>query len=67
MTTKAVCLVVKLPRERVAKLVENGEGDPFAPAGKVFREWVSIPTVGRELWQTLLAEATDFARGGPTG
>lgn len=64
---KATCLVVKLPRERVAELVENGEGDPFAPAGKVFREWVSIPTVDRELWQTLLAEATDFARGGPTG
>ena len=40
------------------------QGDPFAPAGKVFREWVSIPTVDRELWQTLLAEAVDFARQG---
>ena len=59
---KARCLVVKLPRERVTELVTNGDGDPFAPAGKVFREWVSIPTVERELWQTLLAEAVDFAR-----
>ena len=31
---KAGCLVVKLPRERVAELVETGAGDPFAPAGK---------------------------------
>ncbi len=59
---KAGCLVVKLPRERVTDLVEHGHGDPFAPAGKVFREWVSIPTVDRSLWQTVLAEAVDFAR-----
>ncbi|NEE02634.1 hypothetical protein [Phytoactinopolyspora halotolerans] len=59
---KAACLVVKLRRERVAELVEQGTGDSFAPAGKVFREWVSIPTVERELWRSLLAEAVDFAR-----
>ena len=58
------CLVVKLPRQRVSELVENGDGDPFAPAGKVFREWVSIPTIDRTLWHTLLAEAVDFARQG---
>jgi hypothetical protein len=57
-------LVVKLPRERVTELVEEGRGDPFAPAGKVFREWVSIPTVDRALWQAVLAEAVDFARHG---
>jgi hypothetical protein len=61
---KAGCLVVKLPRERVAELVENGFGDPCAPAGKVFREWVSIPTVDRDLWHVVLAEAVDFARRG---
>ena len=59
---KARCLVVKLPRGRVCELVDNGDGDPFAPAGKVFREWVSIPTIDRGLWQTVLAEAVDFAR-----
>jgi hypothetical protein len=57
-------LVVKLPRERVAELVESGQGDPFAPAGKVFREWVAIPRVDRTLWQTVLAEAVGFARAG---
>jgi hypothetical protein len=61
---EAGCLVVKLPRERVAELVERGQGDPFAPAGMVFREWVAIPTVDRRLWQAVLAEAVDFARKG---
>lgn len=55
-------LVVKLPRERVAALVEAGDGDPFAPAGKVFREWVLLPTPERDRWQALLAEALAFAR-----
>jgi hypothetical protein len=57
-------LVVKLPRERVLQLVEDGTGEPFAPGGKAFREWVSIPTVDRDQWQRLLAEAVDFARKG---
>jgi hypothetical protein len=59
---KAACLVVKLPRERVAELIETGVGDSFAPAGKVFREWVTIARPDREVWSTLLAEAVDFAR-----
>jgi hypothetical protein len=63
---KAGSLVVKLPRERVTELVGTGTGDPFAPAGKVFREWVAIPTIDRQLWRTLLAEAVVFARGNLT-
>ena len=59
--TKECSLVVKLPRERVTELVDSGAGNPFAPAGKVFREWVSIPTPDRKLWQALLDEAADFA------
>jgi hypothetical protein len=59
---KAGHLVVKLPRERVSELVGDGRGEPFAPAGKVFREWVSIPPGDRELWRTLLTEAVAFAR-----
>jgi len=64
---KTGCLVVKLPRDRVTELVDKGHGDRFAPAGEVFREWVSIPTIDRSLWQTLLAEAVDFARQGLAG
>jgi hypothetical protein len=63
---RARCLVVKLPRQRVAELINDGDGEPFAPAGKVFRDWVSIPTMNRDLWQTLLNEAVAFARRGLT-
>jgi hypothetical protein len=34
-------LVVKLPRERVAELIETGVGKPFGPAGKIFKEWLA--------------------------
>lgn len=60
--TKAGRLVVKLPSERVGELVRAGTGDEFAPAGRVFREWVAIPAVDPQLWRTLLAEAAAFAR-----
>ena len=61
---KAGALIVKLPSERVLELIESGDGDPFAPAGKRFREWVSIPAVDRTLWRSLLTEAVDFAHKG---
>ena len=58
---KADCLVVKLPAERVEALIDAGSGESFAPNGKVFREWVSIPTSDPSGWARLLAEALDFA------
>lgn len=59
---KAGGLIVKLPSHRVTELVAAGSGEPFAPAGKVFREWVAIPTIDRPLWESLLAQAVAFAR-----
>jgi hypothetical protein len=56
-------LVVKLPRERVSEIVASGAGDPFAPAGRTFREWVSIPEPDVERWRSILAEALEFAGG----
>lgn len=53
-------LVVKLPRERVAELIEAGIGKPFAPAGKVFKEWLSVPSPDRALWRKLLREGLAF-------
>ncbi len=54
-------MVVKLPRERVAELIDAGVGFPFAPAGKVFREWVSLPSPDPAHWAALLREAKTFA------
>lgn len=53
-------LVVKLPKSRVQELVSSGVGRPFAPAGKVFAEWVSIPDRDRRRWRGLLREGIAF-------
>lgn len=53
-------LVVKLPEDRVTALIEQGKGRPFAPAGRVFREWLSVPTPDRRLWRKLLREGIAY-------
>lgn len=57
-------LVVKLSRSRVDALIAEGVGQPFAPAGRVFREWVAIPYHHRRRWRKLLAEAVKFVAPG---
>jgi len=56
-------LVVKMPRTRVAELIDEGVGRPFAPAGKVFKEWLSVPEPDRRRWRALLREGVDFVGG----
>ena len=53
-------LVVKLPRARVEHLVREEIGEPFAPAGRVFREWVAIPKTRSRRWRKLVDEALAF-------
>ena len=53
-------LVVKLPRTRVSELVEQGLGEPFAPAGRTFKEWIAIPYALAETWSTRMDEARAF-------
>ena len=53
-------LVVKLPEQRVAELIEQGHGQPFAPAGKVFKEWVLIAKRDRRRWRSLLRVGIAF-------
>jgi hypothetical protein len=58
-------MVVKLPRGRVDELIAQGIGQPFAPAGKVFREWVAIAEPDRRRWSKLLDEAVTFVAPTP--
>ena len=53
-------LVVKLPKTRVAELIEQGTGQPFAPAKRVFKEWLSVPKPDRRRWRALLNEGVSF-------
>lgn len=53
-------LLVKLPEARVEKLVDAGRAEPFAPAGRRFREWASIPYERSRAWKRLLDEAFTF-------
>ena len=58
---KGAGLVVKLDRRRVGSLITSGAGRPFAPAGRVFAEWVSVPDPNPALWEELLAEGVALA------
>ena len=53
-------LIVKLPANQVLELIETEVGEPFAPAGRRFKEWVSIPNRDAELWQQLINDARAF-------
>ena len=53
-------LVVKLPADRVAAAIEAGEGESFAPAGKVFKEWLAVTEINEARWRELLVEGVEF-------
>jgi hypothetical protein len=63
-------LVVKLDRARVAALLDAGRAEPFAPNGRVFREWVTVPHTRSRSWRAMLDEALACSaarrRGGGT-
>ncbi len=53
-------LIVKLPKDRVLSLIEDGHAVSFAPNGRVFKEWAMIPEVDRDDWELLLEDAREF-------
>ena len=60
---KTGALIVKLSAERVAVHVASGAGEPFAPAKRVFKEWLSVPVAQSSTWEERLAEAWQLAAG----
>jgi hypothetical protein len=59
-------LVLKLPRERVAALLSDGDGMPFdAGTGRPMKEWVALDDRVGERWLTLAREALAFVAGAP--
>ena len=57
---KAQGIVVKLPKERVSEIIEAGDGESFAPAGKVFKEWLAVLELDEARWRQLLLESIEF-------
>ncbi|KAA1249463.1 hypothetical protein F0Q45_14935 [Mycobacterium simiae] len=56
-------LLVKLSAARVAELISTGQAEPFAPAGRQFREWAAVPFAKRRAWKPLLQESLAFVEG----
>lgn len=55
-------LIVKLPAARVLELIDEGATEPFAPAGRTFKEWTAVLGDTPEAWAPLIEEAIAFAR-----
>ncbi len=55
-------LVVKLPADDVADRIAASRGHAFAPAGRVFREWLVVDRCDEPSWRAALADALEFAR-----
>ena len=53
-------LVVKLPAGRVNDIIAAGDGESFAPAGKVFKEWLAVTSLDEDRWRALLREGLAF-------
>jgi hypothetical protein len=54
-------LVVKLDEAAVSNLIADGKAEPFAPNGRRFREWASIPVLRHRSWPALLDQALQIA------
>jgi hypothetical protein len=56
-------LVVKLPKARVAALIDEKVGRPFDPGhGRLMKEWLSIVSTTAS-WAALAKEAHDYVKG----
>jgi hypothetical protein len=59
-------LVVKLPRSRVAALIQAGVGTPFdAGKGTPMKEWLAVEGEDRDTWFGLASESLNFVSRRP--
>jgi hypothetical protein len=56
-------LVVKLPAERCAAMVQAGQGRLMTSGKRTMREWIVVAGVDEEAWAALAAEALHHVRG----
>ena len=54
-------LVIKLDEAAVSAMIDAGTAEPFAPNGRRFREWATIPARLHRSWRPLLDEALQLA------
>jgi len=54
-------LVAKLDAAAVAARIDAGRGEPFAPSGRPFREWIALPVARRREWPRVLDDAFECA------
>ena len=54
---------VAMPTGFVDELLATGAAEPFAPAGRRFRQWAAVPSQRERSWPGLLHEALEFAAG----
>ncbi len=59
----AGALVVKLPAERCAAIVQAGDGALMVSGKRTMREWLVVDGVDEDAWAALAAEALDYVRG----
>ena len=56
-------LVVKLPPERCAELVQAGRARPFEIGRRTMREWIRVGEVDEQEWLRLAREARAYVGG----
>jgi len=56
-------LVVKLPRDRAATMVEAGDAVPFESGGRVMKEWVAVGDLDPDRWRQLMTDARGYVGG----
>ena len=54
-------LVAKLDARAVTAMIDAGRAEPFAPSGRPFREWASVPADRSRTWRRVLEQAFDAA------